>query len=134
MTDQAKIGEALRHYGGFLLAGTLAFLTDVSVLMVLTREAGLDPLIARLFAIGSAMAISWLINRTITFRVGVPPSAGEFLRFASLAWLTAALNYAIFAAVLLTNPATPPLAALVISSLSAAVFAYICMRFAVFVH
>jgi len=131
VTDQAKIGEALRHYGGFLLAGTLAFLTDALVLMVLTREAGLDPLIARLFAIASAMAISWLINRTITFRVGVPPSAGEFLRFAALAWITTALNYAIFAAVPLTNPATEPLSALVISSLSAAVFAYCCI---VFVH
>ena len=98
---------------------------------MLTREAGLDPLIARLFAIASAMAISWLINRTITFRVGVPPSAGEFLRFAALAWITTALNYAIFAAVLLTNPATQPLSALVIS---AAVFAYFCMRYAVFVH
>ena len=56
----------------------------------------------------------------------------EFMRFAALAWITAALNYAVFAAVLLALPGTYPLVALVISSLSAAIVAYICMRFAVF--
>jgi putative flippase GtrA len=51
---------------------------------------------------------------------------------AALAWITAALNYAVFAAVLLALPGTYPPVALVISSLSAAIVAYICMRFAVF--
>jgi putative flippase GtrA len=132
VSDEAGIGAVMRQYGGFLLAGTLAFLTDAVVLAGLIRLAGFDPLIARLFAITTAMVVSWLLNRTITFRVGAAPSAREFMRFAALAWITAALNYAVFAAVLLALPGTYPLVALVISSLSAAIVAYICMRFAVF--
>ena len=132
VSEQAWTGAALRHYGGFLFAGTLAFLADALVLVALTQLADFNPLVARLFAITTAMVVSWLVNRTITFRVGAPPSAREFVRFAALAWTTAALNYAVFAAVLLAVPGTHPLLALVISSLVAAVFAYICMRFAVF--
>jgi putative flippase GtrA len=98
----------------------------------LTQLADCDALVAGPFAIATAMLVSWLFNRTITFRVGAPPSAREFVRFAALAWITATLNYVVFAAVLLAVPGTHPLLALVISSLSAAVFAYICMRFAVF--
>jgi len=134
VSSQGRIGEALRHYGGFLFAGTAAFATDAVVLVALTRLAGLDPLVARLFAIAIAMVVSWLLNRTITFRVRVPPSPHEFIRFAALAWLAAAINYGVFAAVLLVSPATQPLAALVISSLCAAVFAYLCMRLAVFAY
>jgi len=132
VSEQAWTGAALRHYGGFLFAGTLAFLADALVLVALTQLADFNPLVARLFAITTAMVVSWLLNQTITFRVGAPPSAREFVRFAALAWTTAALNYAVFAAVLLAVPGTHPLLALVISSLVAAVFAYICMRFAVF--
>ena len=132
MSDEVGIGAVMRQSGGFLLAGTLAFLADAVVLAGLIRLAGFDPLIARLFAIATAMVVSWLLNRSITFRVGTPPTAREFMRFAALAWITAALNYAVFAAVLLALPGTYPLVALVISSLSAAIVAYICMRFAVF--
>ena len=35
--------DKLRHVGGFLLAGGLAFLTDVGILEALTRFAGLSP-------------------------------------------------------------------------------------------
>ena len=132
MSNQAWTGAALRHYGGFLFAGTLAFLADALVLVALTQMADFNPFVARLFAIATAMVVSWLLNRTITFRVGTPPTPREFMRFAALAWITAALNYAVFAAVLLAIPGIYPLVALVISSLVAAVFAYICMRFAVF--
>ena len=107
-------------------------MADALVLVALTQLADFNPLVARVFAIATAMVVSWLLNRTITFRVGTPPTPREFMRFAALAWITAALNYAVFAAVLLALPGTYPLVALVISSLSAAIVAYICMRFAVF--
>ena len=96
VSDEVGIGAVMRQSGGFLLAGTLAFLADALVLVVLTQLADFSPFVARLFAIATAMLVSWLLNRTITFRVGAPPSAREFVRFAALAWITAALNYVVF--------------------------------------
>jgi hypothetical protein len=46
---------AVRHYGGFLLAGLSALATDAAVLTMLTRWFGISPFIARLFGIALAM-------------------------------------------------------------------------------
>ena len=132
MTPPAGIGKALRHYGAFVLAGTLAFMTDALVLLALIQLAGIGPLLARPFAIAAAMVVSYTLNRTITFRLPGPPSRSEFARFVGWASAAAALNYAVFAAALLIDPRMPPLAALVISSLASLLFAYCYMRFAVF--
>ena len=54
------------------------------------------------------------------------------MSYAAVAWFSAAVNYAGFAAVLLLRPATPPLVALVIASLGAMTVSYLGMRFGVF--
>jgi putative flippase GtrA len=64
--------------------------------------------------------------------VPTPPSVAEFLRYAGVAWAAAAVNYALFVAILLVRSETAPLVALVISSVAAMVFAYLGMRFAAF--
>ena len=73
------------------------------------------------------------MHRTFTFAVTTPPSVPEFLRYAGVAWMAAAVNYG---AVRADRPGAPgtrePLAALVVSSAVAMVFAYLGMRFAAF--
>jgi putative flippase GtrA len=124
--------EPLRHWGGFLLAGLLALATDALVLEGLMR-AGLHALLARIFAIAVAMVVSWLVNRRVTFAVAAAPSIGEFARFAAVSWTAQAVNYAIFGAILLARPETPPLAALVLASLVAMFVSYAGFRHRVFV-
>jgi putative flippase GtrA len=123
---------AARHYGGFLAAGLAALATDALVLTLLTRGAGLSPFLARLFAIAVAMVVSWRINRRVTFAVAAPPSLAEFARFAGVSWAAQAVNYAVFALLLLARPATEPVAALIAASIVAMVVSYVGFRFGVF--
>jgi putative flippase GtrA len=125
-------GSPLRHYCGFLLAGALALITDGALLEILTRIVGLDPLLARPFAIAVAMVVSWLINRTVTFSVEAPPSGREFAWFAAVSWTAQAVNYLLFATVLVIRPATPALLALVLASLVAMLVSYFGFRYRVF--
>lgn len=121
-----------RHGGGFLLAGLTAFAVDAGVLLVLTRAAGQDPFTARLLAIAAAMVVAWLINRRITFAVTAPPSVGEFMRYAAVAWTAALVNYAIYAGILLVSPATAPLTAMALATAISMTVSYVGMRFGVF--
>ena len=102
----------LRHWLAFLLSGGIAFTVDAAVLKALTLLLGLHPAVARLFAISVAMLAGWLAHRTFTFALSVPPSLAEFLRYALVGWTVAAINYGVFAAIVLMRPATEPLIAI----------------------
>ncbi len=136
LQSQAKTSEpplsTARHGAGFVISGGLAFLTDAAVLSVLVQLGKADPFIARLFAIGAAMVVGWLCHRRLTFAVTTRPSLGEFMKYAAVAWSAAALNYALYAVILLSIPSTPPLLALFFASLAAMAASYIGMRFGVF--
>jgi putative flippase GtrA len=121
----------IRHYGMFVIVGLIAFGVDACILTGLTKLMGIPPLMARIFAISIAMVVSWMLHRSLTFAIENPPTFLELLRFAASAWIAAATNYAVFAAILISSPADPILA-LVISSLVAAVVGYTGMRFRVF--
>jgi putative flippase GtrA len=118
--------------GGFLLAGILALVTDGTVLQLLTAGLGLSPLLARPLSISVAMVVSWLVNRTITFQRRSAPTVGELARFAAVSWVAQAVNYAVFAAILIAVPATHPLIALVLASLVSMCVSYVGFRFGVF--
>lgn len=122
----------LRHGLAFLVSGGVAFAVDALVLELLTRGAGVPPILARLAAIALAMVAGWLMHRTFTFLVEAPPSVAEFLRYAGVAWSAAAINYGVFVLIVLVWPAVAPLAALVLSSAVAMLFSYLGMRFAAF--
>lgn len=119
------------HWAGFLVAGGLAFLTDAGVLSVLTHF-GVPVLAARLAAIFQAMVVAWLAHRWLTFRMETSPTVQEFLRYAAVAWTSAAINYGVFALILLAWPGTWQMLALFISSIVAMAFSYVGMRFAAF--
>jgi putative flippase GtrA len=130
--SQLAPASALRHYGGFLLAGALALITDGLILEILIRMAAFNALTARPFAIAVAMMVSWLVNRRVTFAVRASPNLREFGRFAAVSWTSQAVNYLLFASVLVARPATPPLLALVFASLAAMFVSYFGFRYRVF--
>ncbi len=116
------------------MSGLIALAVDTGVLAGLTRLFALSPLIARLIAISCAMVAGWLCHRRWTFAVETRPTLAEFGRYAAVAWSVAALNYAIYAAILLAAPAIAPELAVVFSSVIAMVASYVGMRFGVFVN
>lgn len=124
----------VRHGLAFLLSGSLAFLTDASILKLLTAVFGMHPILARLFAISIAIIVGWLAHRRFTFRIAAPSSIREFLRYAAVQWTAAALNYGIFVLIVLIWPAIEPLIALFVSSGIVMFYSYVGMRFAAFRH
>jgi len=122
----------LRHGPGFLMSGIIALFVDMGVTSLLTRGVGIPALIARLVAIKTAMVVAWLCHRTLTFKVTTAPTLAEFGRYAAVAWTSAGVNYALYAAILLSAPWMAPEIALVLSSLVAMAVSYVGMRFGVF--
>ncbi len=129
--NQCRPLTPARHYGGFLLAGLLAFTTDWSILTLLT-EAGWSPFAARPLAIAIGMVVSWLINRRLTFAMPGPPTFKEYTRFAAVSWSAQVVNYGVFALILLIHPATPLLIALALASGVAMFVSYAGFRYGVF--
>ena len=73
------------------------------------------------------------MTSTCAWKAPQPTSlTAYFARYAAVGWLSAAVNYALFAALLLAWPRLDPLAALVASSAAAMVVAYLGMRFGAF--
>jgi putative flippase GtrA len=124
--------RSFRHWGGFILSGGTAFLVDAGLTTALIRFLHLDPFSARFLGITAAMVVAWLMHRRITFNVAAAPSWNEFGRFAAVAWSANALNYTVYALILLLHPTTLPFAALVIATAIATVFSYIGFRLGVF--
>jgi putative flippase GtrA len=124
--------RSVRHWGGFLFSGGVAFLIDAGITTLLIRIARLDPFSARLIAILIAMVFAWLMHRRITFNVAYAATVKEFLHFAAVAGSANATNYVVYAAILLIWPATAPIGAILISSAIATVLSYLGFRFGVF--
>ncbi len=122
----------VRHIGGFLVSGSLAFIADVGISKACNVVLGWPWPISRLLGIAGAMFVAWLAHRTLTFAVKTPPTRAEFTRYVGLASSTAVLNYVIFLVVLWFLPSLDGSVAIGISSLVAMVYSYAGMRFGVF--
>jgi putative flippase GtrA len=123
----------VQHGLAFLLSGCFAFTIDASITKLLTL-AGMHALTARLIAVGIAIFFGWRAHRRFTFRLTTPPRFPEFLRYATVQWTVAAINYGIFVVIVLMHPTIEPVLGVFISSLFAMVFAYLGMRYAAFRH
>jgi putative flippase GtrA len=121
-----------RHGAGFLASGLIALAADTGITSLLTRWAGLSAFAARPIAIAMAMVVAWACHRRLTFAMTVPPTLMEFARYAAVGWSAAAVNYSVYALVLIVAPSTPPEVALVMSSLVSMVVSYVGMKFGVF--
>lgn len=80
----------------FLVVGAIGFVVDAGLVFVLTA-AGLSAFVARVPALAAAILATWLLNRTVTFRVAAPRSREELTRYTVVALSSAALNYALYA-------------------------------------
>jgi putative flippase GtrA len=98
----------------FVLIGFLGFLVDAGVLHLLVSGAGARPIAARVGSFFCASFVTWRLNRRYTFagRSSGNGSFGEYLRYLWTSGVGAAVNYSVFATLVLTLPlvaATPTL-------------------------
>ena len=131
-SNAAPQGSLARHGPGFLASGLIAFAVDAGTTSLLTRVMGLSAYAARPVAIALAMVVAWACHRRLTFAVKEPPTLAEFGRYAAVAGGAAAINYALYAAILAALPWLPVEAALAGSTAVAMVASYAGMRFGVF--
>jgi putative flippase GtrA len=113
----------MRRVLAFGMVGATGFAVDAGVLAS-GLHVGLDPLIARIISIGSALLVTYVLNRAVTFGKSDRSVAVEGLRYGGVGLSSAGLNYLIYAGLLLTFPRLMPLAALVAASAAAALFSY----------
>lgn len=114
----------MRRFGWFLVAGTIGFIADAGTLALLLQLTPLGPFAARVIAILFAMAVTWGFNRAVTFGRSRFPLLLEGARYGSVGLVSAVLNYAVYAGLLLAVPWLHPLAAVVVASLAAMAFSW----------
>ncbi|MCE1237799.1 MAG: GtrA family protein [Hyphomicrobiales bacterium] len=110
----------------FATTGGIGFAVDVGTLTLLNAGFGVNPYVARVFAIAVAMFTTWMINRRWTWKVHDKTTdaravAAEGVRYVTVAVGAALVNYGIYAATLYTlsglvqgfDDLLPPVAAVV---------------------
>ena len=131
--EPLEVHQSLARHGlGFLISGLIALAVDAGTTSLLTRGLGMSAFISRPLGIALAMVAGWACHRRLTFAVKTDPTLAELGRYAALGWSVAALNYAVYAGLLLAFPALAPEAALSASSIVAMAASYVGMRFGVF--
>ncbi|MDE3078498.1 MAG: GtrA family protein [Paracoccaceae bacterium] len=132
MTGHEPRTSGLAHWLGFLVSGGTAFVTDAGVLKLLLWLTPMSPLVCRLFSIATAMVVGWQMQRRFTFGLKTPGTIREFLQFASVAWTSSAVNYGLFAGLLMVLPGRPVFLSMFLSSGLAMVVSYLGYRLYVF--
>jgi putative flippase GtrA len=109
----------------FGITGGLGFVLDAGVLWLMIH-AGASPYAGRVVSIAAAIVLTWWLNRRLTFRTAAPPSWREFGAFVLQSLAGAAVNYAVYSALLWA--ASPIWLALVAGTGVASVFNFFRYR------
>ena len=99
-----------RRLGGFALAGFSGFLVDAGLTEALAG-LGISPYLGRVFAVAVAIAVTYTINRNLTWRERRAPVPGRRTRYVAVSLVSIAANYLTFAAALATLPGLHPVIA-----------------------
>lgn len=100
----------------FVLVGGLGFVADAGTLFLLI-SGGIGPFAARVVSILFAMFVTWRLNRAFTFGASSGSQISEAGRYFSVAASVAALNYLLYAGLLLMVPTCPPVLATAIATI-----------------
>ncbi|MDR3376430.1 MAG: GtrA family protein [Ancalomicrobiaceae bacterium] len=117
-----------RRIAGFAVVGFIGFGSDAAVTLCLIG-LGFNAFLGRALAILLAMATTYLLNRTLTFRDSADHDpariAGEATRYILVAVGSAIFNWLVYSAALVAVPGLPPIVAIVMGSAAAMVASYL---------
>jgi putative flippase GtrA len=104
----------------FSAVGAAGFLVDAGVLYLMIFGVGLGPWLARLPSFLAASAFTWFVNRIWTYKgPQAGGMAGQWLRFVSANALGGAVNYTVYALLILDETIRAhPLPAVALGSLA----------------
>lgn len=93
----------------FSIVGSLGFLVDAGVLHLLIAGVGGDLYVSRLFSFLAAASFTWAMNRRFTFGAADHRSGRQWARFITVNAVGGAINYAVYAILVATQPAVAAL-------------------------
>lgn len=119
----------------FAWVGAIGFLVDATVLTQLIKGYGWDLYSARLISFGSAVSVTWYLNRRWTF-IGHATAnrKTEYTRYFAVQTIGALLNFGIYAACVAVNQtlADYPVVPLAVGATVAMVFNFLASKRFVF--
>jgi putative flippase GtrA len=92
--------DLVRQIPAFVVVGSIGFVVDAGLTVLIAKGLGLSPFLARPPAVVAATIATFLLNRAFTFRSGRGRRASAFLRYCLVAASGQALNYAVYAVAL----------------------------------
>ena len=113
----------------FVFVGIVGFVVDGGGTWLLVR-AGLPPVAARVGPLLSAIVVTWLLNRSLTFRVEEARSRAELMRYATVALSSAFLNFVLYSGLVLVG--VHPLVAVAAATLALLLYSFFAYRRMVF--
>jgi len=125
---RGRLRTLVRRLMAFGVVGFIGFVVDMAATLAL-MAVGADKLSARAVGIVIAMAVTYGLNRSLTFRDrasgGGRAEVAEGARYGVVAIGTSALNWAVYAGVLWLMPTLPPVIAIAIGSGTAMAASYV---------
>lgn len=103
-----NLGTAGTHPGlkrqipSFVAIGVLGYVVDAGVTFMLARSLGVDPYLARFPAFAIATVLNFALNRKLTFAHSTAPLLESFVRYVMVCAAGLAINYAVYAACIVT--------------------------------
>ena len=123
--------ELFRQARIFVLVGAVGFLVDGSLLVWLSQGLDLDLVRSRIISFSTAVSVTWLLNRRLTFRHHASRrKLREWIRYFAVNGIGALLNLGVFLlliqgySVLRAYPLVP----LAVAALLALVFNFFASR------
>ncbi len=127
--ERGKPAEGLWLYFFFALAGGTGFVVDAAILQA-GVALGLAPGVARVPSFLAAVATTWIMNRSFTFRTAKAPSWREFFHYLFAMSFGLVVNYAVFLAVIWASDLARdwPVLALIPATLAGMVLNFVTSR------
>lgn len=113
----------------FVVVGVLGFVVDGGGTALLVY-LGVHPLLARIPALLAAIVVTWLLNRSLTFKVDKPKSRVELLRYAAVALSSALMNFLLYGGLVLAG--LQPFFAVAVATVVLLLYSFLAYRRLVF--
>lgn len=129
--------RALDRLPAFALVGIVGLVVDGGVLSLLVQVMHWNVFVSRGCSFALAVSVTWLLNRTLVFHSTRSRGGGrrsEYARYIAVQVVGAAVNLAVFSALLVAFPrfTSTPILPLAVGAMFGLLVNYACARYWVF--
>ncbi len=107
----------------FAMVGGTGLLTDMLAFTVAHHFVG-NPFTARLFSLAVATAVTWTLNRHLTFEIQDRAVSNEAMRYCLVTLIAQGFSYSVFATLVTLLPHVVPQVALLAGALAGALLSF----------